>query len=321
VPVLQQARVAGKTQFLLEMSALAEYDHVRLSLSSRNYIVHARVEGSDDPHAKRWAALSDNILYDFTQENLGGCQLLRLPRSTFKYLRVTLDGPITPQDVTGATSEIAANHVASWQDVGQLMKEEQRGEDTLFSFSLGEGVPVERIVFAVSPGQPNFKREVEIQDDKGGMLGSGEINRIHMVRSGQKIDSEQDEVELSSANRKTISVIVHNGDDPPLKLDGVRLQQLERRIYFDAPAQSALTLYYGDDKLEPPTYDYAKLFVRDPSAGLVQAGAETANPVYSGRPDDRPWSDRHPAMLWIAILAAVGLLGGLALRSLRAAGA
>ena len=128
-------------------------------------------------------------------------------------------------------------------------------------------------------------------------------------------------MELSSGGRKTISVMVHNGDDPPLKLSGVRLQQLERRIYFDAPEQSALTLYYGDEKLEAPTYDYAKLFVRDQAAGLVQAGAESANPAYSGRPDDRPWSDRHPAMLWIAILAAVGILGEIALRSLRAGGA
>ena len=128
VPVLQQAVVAGKTQFLLEMSALAEYDHVRLSLSARNYIVHARAEGSDDPHAKRWAALSDNILYDFTRENLGGWQLLRLPRSTYKYLRVTIDGPINPRDVTGATSEVATHHFAAWRDIGQLLKQEQRGK-------------------------------------------------------------------------------------------------------------------------------------------------------------------------------------------------
>jgi hypothetical protein len=48
-------------------------------------------------------------------------------------------------------------------------------------------------------------------------------------------------------------------------------------------------------------------------------GPEVSNPAYTGRPDDRPWSERHPIVLWIAIIAAVVVLGGLALRSMRAA--
>ena len=51
VPVLQQSTVSGKTQFLVDMSALAEYDHVNLSLASKNFVAHADVEGSDDLHA------------------------------------------------------------------------------------------------------------------------------------------------------------------------------------------------------------------------------------------------------------------------------
>jgi hypothetical protein len=66
-------------------------------------------------------------------------------------------------------------------------------------------------------------------------------------------------------------------------------------------------------------YDYTKLFQADANAGQVQMGAEEVNAVYSGRPDDRPWSERHPAVLWGAILAAVALLGGIAVRSIKTA--
>jgi hypothetical protein len=82
-----------------------------------------------------------------------------------------------------------------------------------------------------------------------------------------------------------------------------------------------LTLYYGDDKLESPVYDYAKLFQREKSAGAIQLGPESMNAGYTGRPDERPWSDRHPAVLWIAIVAAVLVLGVLALRSMKTAAA
>jgi hypothetical protein len=41
------------------------------------------------------------------------------------------------------------------------------------------------------------------------------------------------------------------------------------------------------------------------------------NAAYTGRPDDRPWSERHPAVLWAAIVTAVLILGAIALKSMR----
>ena len=319
VPVLQQSTVSGKTQFLVDMSALAEYDHVNLSLASKNFVAHANVEGSDDLHGKRWAVLGDSILYDLSKENLGSNDTLRLPRSTYKYLRVNIDGPVKPQDVGGAVSEMAEEQPATWRDVGITPKPEQDGKDTVFTFDVAGNVPVERVIFSLDPGQANFQRSVEIQNENGAGIGSGEINRIHMVRSGQKIDSEDQVVSLSANRPKIIKVVIRNGDDAPLKLAGLWLQQLERRIYFDAPAQGQLTLYYGDEKLEQPVFDYAKLFLRDKTPVAAQLGPEASNRAYSGRPDERPWSERHPAVLWVVIAMAVLVLGGVALRSMRSA--
>jgi len=321
VPVLQQATVAGKTQFLIDMSQLAEYDHVDLKLATKNFVAHARVEGQDDPHGQRWASLGDSILYDLSKENLGGNHMLRLPRATYKYLRVTIDGPVKPEEVQGATSEMREDQPALWRDVGSTLQQEQKGKDTVFGFDAAENVPVERVKFAVEPTQPNFRRIVEIQNEKGVWLGSGEINRIHMVRGGQKIDSEDQDVDFydngQESGLKIIKVVIHNGDDPPLKLTDASLQQLERRLYFDAPTGGQLTLYYGDEKLERPVYDYAKLFQRAKAAAAAQLGPEAPNAAYTGRPDDRPWSERHPAVLWITIIAAVAVLGAIALRSIR----
>ena len=79
VPVLQQSTQAGKTEFLIDMSTLAEYNHVNLELATKNFVAHARVEGSDDLHGKHWALLGDSILYDLSNENLGSNSMLRLP--------------------------------------------------------------------------------------------------------------------------------------------------------------------------------------------------------------------------------------------------
>jgi hypothetical protein len=178
---------------------------------------------------------------------------------------------------------------------------------------------VNRVTFEIDSAQPNFRRSVQVEGDKDAYIGSGEIDRVHMVRQGQKIDTDDYDVSFSTAGHKTIKVIIDNGDDPPLKIKSARLQQLEHRLYFDASASGPLMLYYGDEKLDPPVYDYAKLFLLAKDVAPAQLGAEQANAAYTGRPDERPWTERHPAVLWIAIVAAVLVLGAIALRSMKTA--
>ena len=318
--VLQQSQVGGETQFLIDMSALAEYDHVQLKLATRNFVAHAKVEGADDAHARSWAGLGGTILYDLSKENLGSSTMLRLPRATYKYLRVTIDGPVSPSDVQGATSEMAEEHPAVWRNVSSTPAQAQSGKDTVFTFVVPDRIPIERVVFNITPSPAtNFRRDVEIRDEKDSWMGSGDIERIHMVRGGQKIDSEQYTVTFSGTGHNTIKVLVHNGDDRPLNFAGARLEQLERRIYFDAPGQAQLMLYYGDEKLTSPVYDYAKLFQQSKTPTATTLGSEAPNAAFRERPDERPWTERHPVVLWIAIIAAVVGLSAVALRSMRTA--
>jgi hypothetical protein len=303
-----------------------------LKLATKNFVAHARVEGQEDLHGKDWALLGESILYDLSKENLGGNSVLRLPLSTYKYLRVTIDGPVKPADIVGASSEFRQEQKAVWRDVGGAPtlaempmsaarndSSRRNGKATVLTFAVPENVPVNRVTLDIDPAQPNFRRSVQVTDDKDDYIGSGEIDRVHMVRSGQKIDTDDYDVSISAVGHKTIKVIIDNGDDPPLKIKSARLQQLEHRLYFDAPASGALTLYYGDEKLDPPVYDYAKLFLLAKDAAPAQLGAEQANAAYTGRPDERPWTERHPAVLWIAIVAAVLVLGAIALRSMKSA--
>jgi hypothetical protein len=160
---------------------------------------------------------------------------------------------------------------------------------------------------------------LEIQSDKGSWFGSGEITRIHMLRNGQKIDVEQTSIDIEGRGPATLKIKIQNGDDAPLNITDARLQQYERRVYFDSPSGAEVHFYYGDQKLGAPVFDYAKLFSKEANADPLGLRPEAANATYSGRPDDRPWSERHPAVLWVAIIAAVAILGGIALRSMKTA--
>jgi hypothetical protein len=319
VRVLQPATLGGKTQFLLDMSGVPEYDRVALMLATKNYVAHARVEGQDDSHGTQWAGLGTTTIFDLSDEKLGHNSTLQIPESTYKYLRVTIDANVKPADVQSATAGIERAQAATWRDLTSEPAVTQEGKDTVLTFAVPRNVPVERLMLTIDPAQGNFQRQVEIQIEKGSTSGFGEISRIHMVRNGGRIDVEHSSVSLGATSRGQLRVLIHNGDDAPLRISSARLQQYERRIYFDCDAGTSPELYYGDPKLDLPEYDYAKLFQSDASAGKLELGAEAANAAYSGRPDERPWSERHPTVLWGAILAAVAILSGIAVRSIRTA--
>ncbi len=321
IQVLEQGALRGETQFLLDMSGIAEYDRVALRLAAKNFVAHARVSGQDDPHAGRWVLLGTTTLYDLSDEKLGHNSTLQIPLSAYKFLQVTMDSAVKPTDVLGATAGIRRPQEALWRTVGGSGRLAQRGKETVVTFTVPNNTPIERIVFEIGTGQPNFRRDLEIEGGQGESSGSGEISRIHMQRGGQTIDVEQTSADIRRKGQGTLKAVIHNGDDPPLAIKSARLEQWQRRMYFDAAPGVALTLYYGDAQLRAPVYDYAKLFQKDAGARAIELGAESPNAAYTGRPDERPWSERHPAVLWAAIIASVLILGGVALQSIRAAAA
>lgn len=325
IRVLQPVTVAGKTQFVLDMAGIAEYDRVSLRLSSKNFLAHARISGQDDLHGQHWALLGTTTLYDLSDENLGHNSTLQIPLAAYKYLQVVIDGSVKPGDVLGGNAGITRSEKAIWRQVGSDPVVTQNGKNTVLAFTVPKNAPVEKIVFDIDPAQPNFRRDISIETNQGGLIRSGELVRVHMQRGGQKIDVDGTYVYIGTnlatapgtAGQGTLKAVVHNGDDLPLKITGAHLQQYERRIYFEGTVTPITLLLYGDEKLAAPVYDYAKFFQKDAAAAVAAIGPESANANYTGHPDERPWSERHPALLWGAILAAVMVLGSLAIRSMR----
>ncbi len=79
-------------------------------------------------------------------------------------------------------------------------------------------------------------------------------------------------------------------------------------------------MYYGDPMLDAPVYDYAKFFENgEPNAVEAPLGSGQHNSAYTGRPDERPWTEKHPWVLWTALIAAVLGLGAVALKGLKSA--
>lgn len=314
--ILNLGSVSGHTEFDLDTNGLPEYDRVRLRLDAQDFVSTASVSGGSAPGKATEVQLTPSTLYDFTKEQLGSNSQLKLPTSSFRYLHVTLAPGIRPQQVKGAAIYNLRSQQARWTTVGSCAPPQQKPHLTVIACALPERVPLSRIAFRVDPARVNFRRTVSVEDAKGGQFANGEISRVRINRGSTLVTNEELSVNVSG-NSGQISINIDNGDNPPLTVISAELLSLERRVYFDPQGKSTLKLYYGDDKLDAPIYDYARFFHADASPVEAQLTPGAHNPQYTGRPDERPWSDRHPGILWTVMTIAVAALMLLALRGLR----
>ena len=225
----------------------------------------------------------------------------------------------------------------------------QRNRRSMAAFLLPPRIPVERVSFDLDPAyKASFSRDIHISDRPNTAQNdasdqryvavyhektsakpapspsetlAGTIFRVHLTEAGRDLHRQQLSVPaILGANMQTpatVQVSVDNGDDPPLPLTAIRLEMRQRKLCFDASSASPLILVYGDPALEGPQYDYARLWTPSATLHPAQLGPERLNPAYLTPPDTRPLTERHPHLLWIALLAVIGILAAIAARSSR----
>jgi hypothetical protein len=317
--ILNLGSIAGHTELDIDVGAISEYDRVRLQIDAKDFVATASVAGSNALGQGPTTELGSSTLYDFTREALGSNSTLKSPPSSFRYLHVKLSAGIHPQQVKGATVSNVREKRASWINVGSCTASAQRGRSTVIACDVPAKVPLNRILIDVAPSRVNFRRAVTIADATGAQVGGGEISRVRINRAGMLVTSEELAVSVFSRSSGRLTITVDNGDNPPLEFTRVQPLAVELRFYFDPQGKTSLKLYYGDEKLSAPVYDYARFFHLDDSAAQAKLSPGARNEAYTGRPDARPWSERHQAVLWLAMLLAVAGLAVVAVRGLKQA--
>ncbi|MGA2102958.1 MAG: hypothetical protein ABSG34_17750 [Candidatus Sulfotelmatobacter sp.] len=314
--ILNLGSVSGHTEFDLDATFLPEYDRIRLRVDAHDFVATASVSGGTAPGKATDVELPPSTLYDFTKEQLGSNWQLKFPTSSFRYLHVRLSPGIRPQQVKGATIYNLHEQRAAWTKFGSCAQPQQKQHLTLISCTIPDKVPLSRISFQIAPAQVNFRRSVSVEDAKGSQFSSGEISRVRVNRAGTLVTDENLSINISG-NSSQFTIVVDNADNPPLNITEADPFAIERRVYFDPNGKPLLMLYYGDEKLSAPVYDYERFFHVESVPSEAQLGPGTHNPKYSGRPDARPWSEQHTVILWGAMLLAVLALAILAIRGLR----
>ncbi len=325
---LNLGRRKGKTVFDADMPE-GEYSDLQLNVSGQNFLATVTVSGSQSETGAA-TRIGSYTIFDFTGQRLGRSTVLHLPKSNFRVLHFEIDGPIEPDHVEGISAAPAPASEPKYLTVSDAIHFVRKGRDSVAEVAVPAHVPVDRIVF-VPPAEPvNFSRDVSIEvaempqekDENAERLptpisGYGNLLRIHRVQ-GHAINEERlvldpPQVFLGASAKWTITVV--NGDDAPIRFTSVRLEMVQRNLCFEATANASYVLYYGDKALFSPRYDYSAWFAPQANAPVATLGPEKINGGYEQRPDQRPFTEKHPALLWLALIVVILLLGLIAVRS------
>jgi hypothetical protein len=308
------------------------YSDLELDITGRDFIATVAVSGSQSQSSTAPTQLGSYTIFDLTRQRLGRSTVLHLPESDFRYLHFRITGPLSPEHIHGLSVVRLPESQPRYIWLAETAKITEPKHETIVEFIVPPHVPVDRVVFRAGSEPPLFSRDASLRVEPAeappadsqsyprGATASGNLLRIHSLENGHRIDEEHLTIDAPRADfdrPAKWTITIDNGDDPPLKVESVGLQMLERDLCFEAAGSGHYTLYYGDRSLAAPRYDYRTLFVLQADSARVVAGRQTANALYQPRPDERALTERHPALLWAALVLVVVLLGGIAWRSLK----
>jgi Protein of unknown function (DUF3999) len=331
IPPLNLGHKGAHTTFEAVMPE-GRYSDIDLDIAEKDFIATVAVTGAQTEGGREGTELGLFTIFDLTGQKLGRSTVLHLPESDLKYLYFSIEGAVKPADVHGLSIRREPARQTPYVTVAETSQVAQEGHSTKAEFKVPAHVPVDRVEFAVGEAAKNFSREVTVkatavpaaplrsdEEPPQPVVATGNLLRVHGVHDGHQIDEEQLTIDAPWFNfgddATNWTVTIDNGDDTPLAITAVRLEMAERRLCFDAAPGAKYTLYYGDPVLTAPRYDYATLFAAEKNPALAQLGPEQPNPEYRARPDERPFTERHPGLLWAALILVIVVLGMVALRT------
>jgi hypothetical protein len=312
------------TQVVVDLGARAGFhSNLHVQTSESDFINWVEVAASDDAHVWRIVKARAPISR-FRKENLEGSQTIRYSENNARYLRLRIQEAAGQFPMTGV--EVFASQGVEKEEPTAATILAMRPPDssgppaqTQWTLDLGSTtIPVAELNFETD--QKEFYRAVRIQtslDQKEWQpAGGGEIFRY--ASSGSTEESLRVRCyETWGARYWRVETL--NASDAPLSSVRMSVAMSLRFVLFRPRENRAYRLLYGNDRASAPQYDFARTLRIQPNEVLqhLNLSPEEATTNYA---DPRPFTERHPNLLWLALGIAIVLLGYAALRALRTPG-
>jgi len=320
--ILENSFIAGKfTQVVgkLPDQVPLSFDRLTVQTTLADFLVSAEVALSDD--AKVWRIVEPKApIARFRSRAIEGTQSIPIEGLSSLYVRIRVFSTEEKFPVDGLT-------VAS--DMG-VKRETETVPVTFASGASGDPEIVTWKTTLASANQPISELRLQTESQEFyrvvRVMGSSDNQEWNYIASGivyRYLAGEKKRESLvlefpGMSGFRFIRVEMVNGNDQPLGAVGLTLAAVPWTILLRyAPAEQD-RLLYGNERAKQPQYDLAHYFdfgpVSKPAYLILSVGSEEITGNYR---DPRPFTEQHPEVLWLALGAAIVLIGLTAIKTLR----
>jgi hypothetical protein len=294
-------------QAVLELSAAAHHNRARLETNEKNFRSTVLVETSED--GRHWNQIRSGEIYDVSTSARQIANLaVDYPDATSRYLRLTV---VAWKEVTwfaGAVVSACRKSPARRTELGSFTVRGQGDPDTrstvyLLDFGI-TNLPVDRLEFDVGAGY--FHREVDVESS----ADQKEWRTLTRSLVSRLPGEESSAVVFSPSRQRFLRVRLFHGDDNPLDVRRITATCVEREVTIQPKSAAERWLYYGRPDATAPQYDLGVVLERAVSSVPARAslGVQQANPAYEST-SSKPWTERHPTVIYTVLgLAVLGLI-------------
>ena len=288
-----------------------------------NFRRFATLEASAD--GAHWSTLAAQVVLFRFAANGQALEQHRIPyaENRLRYLRIHVTRD--PQ---------SDNEPPSIQAVLVQRRVEAKGEMSQFPLSVGERaadrrygrpasvwhfdaharVPISRIQFSVTAGKFSRLFELTSVDDAANprVLASGDLHEADLSSGAPVV------IDFPEQFTQHLKLTVVDDRNEPLVLYSATALCAARQVLFE-PVSGVVRLYYGNADALAPHYDLnARLDARVTAAlSRLPLLAQRDNPEYSPKP--KPFTERHPWLVYVILTLACATLAGLLRNVLQAA--
>lgn len=285
---------------------------IAIDTSRTDFSARVTIEASDDRITWRLIRASAPI-YDYQQQGLDTHLTVTFPGTPARWLRVRIfadrqtpiDG-IRYLETKPEQPELLRYGFAGVTGITHKDRHTIVTIDTRI-----KNLPVSLLRFATQT--PAFSRAVFIESSDDGINWAGVNGEAHIRRVGAHINETS--LPVDEVQARFWRIDIDDGNDRPLSGLRISLWGVPRHIVFEAKPGDSYRIVYANPQAAAPQYDFDS--IHSPEQMEAAAPASLGNEQSAQRPPPmKPWSERHPVVLWSALALAILTIGGLAIRTL-----
>jgi hypothetical protein len=305
------------TSIILENPDNKAINNVHLSLRNADVTKVMILTGSDD--RQNWYALKQksSISAAGDGKNTSTMRLLDFPLSNYAYYKIDIDDSTSaPLNIMGAGYFELNTSAGNFSDVPVEWDKTDSAavRRTYVKLRFKRQQVMDRIELSMK-GAPYFLR-------RGTLLREIKPTRKKTKPYFERLTSftvssrQPAVIEVDAERGNEFILEIENEDNPPLEVDNIRIEQLQRYLVAWLPKGEGYLLKFGPAQFATPHYDLVNFSDSIPP-NLVAVKVGPLKSIKQAQAEESRTFFTSTVAIWVAIVAVIGILGFMAVRMVR----